>query len=203
LEKIEDVLRVFTGDISQIPPMHSAVHVAGKRLYEYAREGVVVARAPRPVHIFKLEIIGLEGRQLVLAVTCSKGTYIRVLASDIGSALGCGAYLSGLRRTTVGEFKVEQSATPDELAALGVDAARKRLLPVEALVSGLPRAELDSGAEIRFGHGQAIEGAGFAAQDPVAVFGPGGRFLGVGLPDGERIAPLRLLAEAVKSPDFA
>ena len=203
LREIEGVLLLFAGDIRQTPPMHSAVHVAGKRLYEYAREGLVIEREARQVHIFELKIISLAGAELVLSVTCSKGTYIRVLASDIGSALGCGAYLNGLRRTDVGAFNVDQAATPDELVALGSDEARKRLLPVEALVGGLPRADLEPGEDIRFGHGQAIQGAGFTPQDPVAVFGPGGRFLGVGLPDGERIAPLRLLAETVKSPDFA
>jgi tRNA pseudouridine55 synthase len=202
-EQIEAVLPNFKGDISQIPPMHSAVHFGGRRLYEYAREGREVAREPRQVHVFELEIVSITGPQLVLAVTCSKGTYIRVLASDIGRALGCGAYLSALRRTAVGGFSIESAATPEELAALGTEGARSRLLPVDALVAGLSRADVDDEAAIRFGHGQPIEGANFAAGTPVAVFAGGRRFLGVGLPDGERIAPMRLMSEPPKSPDFA
>ena len=201
--RIGAVIGTFVGDISQIPPMHSAVHFGGKRLYEYAREGRVVARESRQVHVFKLEIMRFEGRELVLAVVCSKGTYIRVLAADIGRALGCGAYLGALRRTAVGSFTIGDACTPEALAEAGPEWARSRLLPVEALVAGLPRADVDAQTAVRFGHGQAIDGPGLQPEAPVAVFGAGRRFLGVGLPDGERIAPMRLLSEQPKSPDFA
>ena len=112
------------------------------------------------------------------------------------------AYLSGLRRTAVGSFTLESAVTLDALVALGPDAARKHLLPVEALVLGLPRADVDNDTAVRFGHGQSIAAPGFTEGPPVAVF-EGRRFLGVGLPGQERIAPLRLLAERPKSPDFA
>ena len=201
-KKIEEVIGTFTGNIDQIPPMHSAIHVGGKRLYEYAREGVIVDRKARQVHVYALEMHSVSGSVLVLSVTCSKGTYVRVLAADIGRALGCGAYLIGLRRTAVGFFTLNGAVKLDELGALGAAQARKRLLPVESLVSGLPRADVDADTAIRFGHGQSIAAPGFETEPPVAVY-EGRRFLGVGLSDRERIAPLRLLAERPKSPDFA
>jgi tRNA pseudouridine55 synthase len=202
LAKIAEVIRSFVGDINQIPPMHSAVHVAGKRLYEYAREGLVVDRKARQVHVFSLEIRGLVGGQLDLAVVCSKGTYIRVLAADIGQALGCGAYLTALRRTAAGAFRLGDAARLEDLDAAGPVEARKCLLPVEAMVASLPRLELDSELGKRFRHGQAIE-AGEPREGSFAVFGAGFGFLGVGAFEAERLAPQRLVAEPPKSPDFA
>jgi len=199
--KIEEVICNFVGDIQQIPPMHSAVHIAGKRLYEYAREGQTIPRAPRQVHVSTLEVLHSEGPLLTLRVVCSKGTYIRVLAMDIGEALGCGAYLIGLRRTGVGQFRLRDAATLEALAAAGPEAARERLLPVDTLVEGLPRLDLADDAEIRFRHGQVIDAR--VEPGPVAVFGAARGFLGVGEARDDAVAPLRLLADAPKSPDFA
>jgi len=199
--KIAEVIRIFVGDITQIPPMHSAVHIDGKRLYEYAREGLTVDRPARQVHVSSLEILHVEGPALTIRVVCSKGTYIRVLAADIGRALGCGAYLTALRRTAVGAFRIDDAVTLDDLGAMGASNARTRLLPVEALVASLPRLDLEAGAEARFRHGQVIPAPG--AEGVVAVFGTHMGFLGVGEVQGEAMAPLRLMAEAAKSPDFA
>ena len=201
---IADVLASFVGIQGQIPPMHSAVHVAGRRLYDYARSGEEVERASRQVEIIALRALGRHADDLAVEVTCSKGTYVRTLAQDIGRALGCGAHLVALRRTAVGPFGIEAAVTFEQLeAAPGETAAR--LLAPEALVAGLARFEASSEQAERFVHGRAIEWAAGTSLDEVAVYGPGARFLGVGsCGSGERIVPLRLMSPPqAKSPDFA
>lgn len=194
-EKIADVLLHFVGVQTQTPPMHSAVHVGGRRLYEYAREGVEVPREPRAIEIHALILRGLEGNQLRVSVTCSKGTYVRVLAADIGRALGCGAYLAALRRTAVGRFELGAATPLADLEAAGV-AGRDRLLPVEALVADLERVDADAGAAAHFRHGRVIPFASVEGPGPYAIFAPGGRFLGVAEAAGEgALRPLRLMAE--------
>jgi tRNA pseudouridine55 synthase len=200
--EIADVLPLFMGDIQQVPPMHSAVHVDGRRLYEYAREGVEVVREPRQVHVFSLDLVDLRGPVLRLVVSCSKGTYVRVLAADIGRALGCGAYLTGLRRTEVGAFSLGAATAMEALQAMGPEAARARLLPPDTLVSELPHVDLDADSAWRFMHGQLIDAPAPPAEGPVALFAEGRGFLGVGSSGDGRIAPLRLLAGTAKSPDF-
>ena len=205
-QKIEDVLGRFRGFQDQIPPMHSAIHVGGKRLYELAREGLEVERPPRRIEIQQLCQESLEGDELVIAVTCSKGTYVRTLAVEIGKALGCGAYLTGLRRTAVGRFALERAVDLAELERLGVEGARERLMPVDVLVSGLPRR--DSGVEeaTRFTQGQVVACPGVPIGGEIALYGPGGRFLGVGRCEAEgRLSPVRLLAtgDSANLPDFA
>jgi tRNA pseudouridine55 synthase len=176
--------------------MHSALHVGGRRLYEYARQGVEVLREPRSIEIFELKRLELEGNKLVASVRCSKGTYVRVLAADIGRALGCGAYLTALRRTQVGPFSVQSAVASAELEARGEAWGRARLLPVPALVSELGRLDASSEQAARFRHGRDIEAAGYSAGQPVAIFGSDGEFLGVAQAreDGW-LAPLRLMAE--------
>lgn len=191
--RVDEVLARFVGRQAQVPPMHSALHVNGRRLYDYARAGEEVERAPREIEIESLRRLWLRGAELAVAITCSKGTYIRSLAMDIGRALGCGASLTALRRTSVGPFSLEDAWT---LGAVERDphAARAALLPPESLVAGLPR--IDAGPEHagRFGNGQAIASQGIAEGSEVAVFGPGGRFLGVAATlAGGRAAPLRLV----------
>src|SRR5688572_6500186 len=153
---IDDVLRSFTGVLEQVPPMHSAVRIAGKRLYELAREGKEVERAPRTIEISSLRREQFAGDELVLSVTCSKGTYVRTLAADVGRALGCGAYLTGLRRTAVGPFHLEDALGLEALEALGPEAARERLLPLEVLIRSLPRRDCDATDALRFTQGQQI-----------------------------------------------
>jgi tRNA pseudouridine55 synthase len=201
-QEIADVLPLFTGDISQVPPMHSAVQIDGRRLYEYAREGREIARESRQVHVFSLEVADFRDSMLKLVVACSKGTYVRVLAADIGKALGCGAYLTGLRRTRVGSFSLDDAVTMEALQEMGAEAARARLLPPDTLVTELPRIHLDPDSAWRFTHGQLISSPSLAVPGPVALFAGGRGFLGVGSSEGDRIAPLRLLADTTKSPDF-
>jgi len=203
---IDAVLCNFTGVRSQTPPMHSAVHHQGRRLYDLAREGIEVERAPRSIEIAELERASFEGDRLELRVTCSKGTYIRTLAMEIGEALGCGAYLVGLRRTAVGAFRLESAVTMEDLERAGVEGARARLLPVDVLVGEVDRWNAPELEALRFTQGRIVECPGAGAGDERAVFGPDGRFLGVGRCDSTgRLAPERLMATggSAKLPDFA
>jgi tRNA pseudouridine55 synthase len=203
--RIDEVLRAFVGIQDQIPPMHSAVHVNGRRLYEYARAGQEVARTARRIEIEALDKLSLDGNELRIAVTCSKGTYIRSLAMDIGQALGCGAYLTGLRRTAAGPFHLRDAVTLDELGQ-GLEWARGRLLPPEVLVESLPRTEASPEDAWRFTRGQVIGFEAAKGGSEWALFTPAGRFLGVGRAEAAgRLAPLRLMATGTdtKSPDFA
>lgn len=204
--EIDDVLAGFAGVGSQIPPMHSAVHHGGKRLYQLAREGIEVVREPRRIEIHELRREAFEGDRLVISVTCSKGTYIRTLASDIGRGLGCGAYLAALRRTAVGRFRVEDAVGLEALERAAVAGARERLLPVEVLVEELPRCDPPAADALRFTQGQVIDWPQAAVDSEWAVRGPAGTFLGVGrAPAAGRLAPLRLMttAESANLPDFA
>ncbi len=194
-QRIDQVLAAFVGVQDQLPPMHSALHVNGKRLYEYARAGEEVERAPRRIEIASIHRLFLRGPELGIAVDCSKGTYVRTLAMDIGRALGCGASLTALRRTAVGGFALGQALT---LEAIEADpaAARARLLPPEALVASLARLDATPDDARRFGHGQAIVASQSVPEAAeLAVFAPGGRLIGVGrMQAGGRVAPVRLVA---------
>ena len=198
--QIDDVLADFVGVHDQIPPMHSAVHVGGKRLYELAREGKEVERAARRIEIESLRRERLEGEELVVSVTCSKGTYVRTLAQEIGAALGCGAYLVGLRRTAVGGFSLEHARTLEALERLGVEGARAALLPVDVLVSSLPRRDCDGDEALRFTQGQSVACDGRLPGEEFALYDPSGRFLGVARCEARgRAAPLRLMATGSRS----
>jgi len=118
LEKVQSILPQFTGLIEQIPPAHSAIKIDGKRVYELARKGKEVKLEPRTVQIYSFEILAFRDAQLQFRVVCSTGTYIRSLANDLGQALGCGGYLSALRRTRIGEFEVTAAQTMESLVAL-------------------------------------------------------------------------------------
>lgn len=136
---IEAVLPEFTGEISQIPPMYSAVKIGGKKLYDIARKGGEVDRQPRAVTIFSLSLIGEDRGDFLLRIRCSKGTYIRTLCHDIGHELGCGAALSSLRRTKCGSFDVCRALTLDEISNLAVSGRiEEALLPVDSLFSDCP-----------------------------------------------------------------
>lgn len=132
---VDAVCERFTGSIEQRPPMHSALKHAGRALYEYARLGLEVERAPRRVDIRRIDVLDWQGATLVLDVWCSKGTYIRTLAADIGEALGCGAHLAALRRTGSGPLDIAQAITLDQLAALEESERDARLLPPDALLA--------------------------------------------------------------------
>lgn len=172
------VLARFTGALEQVPPMHSALKRDGRPLYALARAGVEVERTPRAVRIERLALVDFAGDRLVLDVECSKGTYVRVLAADIGAALGCGAHLTALRRTRVGPLLVEQAVTPAALEAMTPAARRACLAPVDSLLGTLPKLALDAAHAQRFRLGQRLA---IEAQPPgarVRVYGATDELLG-------------------------
>ena len=153
-EQIDAVLAQFRGPIMQVPPMYSALKRDGKAYYEYAREGITLEREARPVTILSLELIAYDAPFLKLSVTCSKGTYIRVLGEDIGNALGCGAHLNALRRTRVGALTTDGMVTLEDI---GAHASPLQLLaPVDALLSSFPALELTPELARRFLQGQRL-----------------------------------------------
>ena len=179
--KAESALERFVGAIQQVPPMYSAIKHEGQRLYKLARAGQVVPRAPREVFISRLTLVALAGEELTVSVTCSKGTYVRVLAEDIGRELGCGGCLSALRREAVGGFSLNQGAVT--LGQLEIFKPAERdalLLPSDALVTSLPSLDLDAGEAQRLLQGRPVERAEVGGLTGLArVYGPGRAFLGV------------------------
>ena len=153
-EQIEAVLAQFRGPIMQVPPMYSALKRDGKAYYEYAREGITLEREARPVTILDLKFLEYKAPFLKLSVTCSKGTYIRVLGEDIGNALGCGAHLNALRRTQVGALTVEGMVTLETLQAN--PAPLTMLAPVDALLASFPALQLTEELAKRFLNGQRL-----------------------------------------------
>ncbi len=173
--QVVEVLDRFTGPITQIPPMHSALKKDGKALYEYARDGETIEREPRHVTIHELELIDLdlssESSYLRLRVCCSKGTYIRTLGEDIGRALGCGGHLSLLRRIATGAFSEADCIPLDALERLDEPARLGKLLPVEVLLKSHERVTLDADNSARFLSGLRRRGQ-WPDHAQVAVFGP-------------------------------
>jgi tRNA pseudouridine55 synthase len=187
------VLAGFRGEIRQIPPMHSALKHQGKPLYEYIRKGETIAREPRSVVIHELVLNALEGNEMDITVRCSKGTYIRTLAEDIGVALGCGAHLIALRRTAIVHFDVRNAHTLEQLEAMTGSGRDACILPLESLMPDLPKLLLDDEQINRLAQGQRLS-VDTALQDgKVGLHGPQG-FAGVGLLHGCRLAPVRLLS---------
>lgn len=194
---LSSVISRFTGQITQIPPMYSALKRDGVPLYELARKGVVVAREPRAVTIYALSVLRFEGDELEIEVHCSKGTYIRTLGEDIGDALGCGAHLSYLRRTAVGGFPVDQMVTLEtliELADRGFDQLDALLLPSDQAICDWPTVRLDEDQGQRILLGQEVDSSCTLVETKVRLYMADGRFLGVGevAADG-KIAPRRLV----------
>lgn len=178
--RISEVLGRFVGETFQIPPMYSAIKQGGQPLYKLARAGREVPRAPRRVWIRELKLIQFRPPDFEVSVTCSKGTYIRVLAQDIGRELGSGGCLAALRRVAVGD--VSNKANMVSLEALEAMPEEKRnalLLPEDTLLSALPRLDLDAGEAVRLVRGQAISPRQAPAPGLVRVYGPERRFLGM------------------------
>jgi tRNA pseudouridine55 synthase len=195
--QLEAMLPRFTGAILQMPPMHSALKRDGRPLYALAREGRVVERAPRRVRIDRLELLAFDGAEAVLAIACSKGTYVRVLAEDIGRELGCGGCLAGLRRTAVGGFSATNDlVTLERLEALAPDKRMTLLLPVDALLTTLPRLDLDAGEAQRLQVGQTVDHPDAQTPGLARTYGPGREFLGVAeVVEPGRIVPRRLRSQ--------
>ena len=186
------LLPQFTGDIQQIPPMHSALKRNGRPLYELARQGIEVEREARAVTIYAIDLLDFAGDSLTLRVACSKGTYIRVLAADIGAALGCGAHLTALRRTRVGDLDLDGAVTLAELEGLDETGRLAHLKPVDALLHTLPIVTVEGDAAQRFSHGNPVDlPAGLSGK--IRVY-ENGKLIGIGEPgSGDRLWPKRLV----------
>ena len=195
-KQINAAIEPFLGDIEQIPPMHSALKVDGQPLYKLAHQGQIIERKARPVHIFDIEVLRYEGDELDINVICSKGTYIRTLAEDIGDKLGCGAHLSALRRTTSGPFDLEDSVTLDELETLskyGFEELDALLIPSEDALDDWESVNLSNDAAFYICQGQAVQVAKAPTSGLVRLFSEEQGFIGIGqiLDDG-RVKPHRL-----------
>jgi len=194
-QDVERVLADFIGDIEQIPPMHSALKKDGQRLYELARRGEEVERKPRPVHIYDLQLLGFEQGEMELQVNCTKGTYVRTLAEDIGRALGSCAYVTQLQRLTVGPYtagmlSMEQLEAAAEQGEQQLDAL---LLPVDSGIEHFPRVVLDDDSAYYLKLGQPVQVARAPTEGFVRIY-HGDKFLGVGIIDDQgRVAPKRML----------
>jgi tRNA pseudouridine55 synthase len=189
------MLSHFTGTVSQVPPMHSALKRDGQPLYRLARQGIEVERAARTVTIHRLWLISWDPLEPSIGVECGKGVYVRTLAQDIGAALGCGAHLGALRRTRVGSFEVRDAVGLEALEPMSMDTRRESLLPVDALLQNLPRVDLDSEACQKLEHGRQIACSAASAQR-ARVYGPHGRLLGVASVDQGMLIVRRLLSQA-------
>jgi tRNA pseudouridine55 synthase len=200
LTRVEQVLAQFLGEIEQVPPMHSALKRDGKPLYVYARAGIELEREPRRVMIRSLGLQSFGDELLVVDVECSKGTYIRTLAQDIGRALGCGAHLAGLRRLGVGRLVMDQAISLDALEHLSLAERDARLLPVDLLVSEAPAVTLSADNAARYCHGQSVRVA-LGEAPRVRVYSDTGAFIGLGCMQADgRLHPTRVVAgEATKS----
>jgi len=187
----------FRGEIEQVPPMYSALKHEGQPLYALARAGRSVERAARKVTVHELELLERAGDVLHLRIRCSKGTYVRQLAVDLGLALGTVAHLEALRRTRVAGFRLDQAVTLDDLQALGDEARRTWLLPPDSLLEGLPRIDLPAALAERFLQGQAValQAEPAVRPGPCRVYREAGALLGVGeAGPGDELHPARLLA---------
>ena len=197
---IEGALGRFRGDIVQIPPMYSALKRNGKPLYAYARAGHELVREPRRVHIGELSLKSVDGADVAISVTCSKGTYVRVLAEDIGKALGCGACLAALTRTRVGDLELAQAVALPVLEAMSVEERSRRLLPADVLVAALPRLDLDSAEAGSIRVGRPVIRGTPGLPDLARAYDPAGRFVGLVGADAEgRIVPRRLVSSSAVS----
>jgi len=154
-KSLDALLPKFTGAISQVPPMYSALKRDGKPLYEYARAGVELERTARDITIHQIRWTDIQWPEATLEVSCSKGTYIRVLAEDLGSAIGCGAHLVGLRRTEVGHLSLEQSFTIESIQQ-GLHNSASYILPIDALLQTLPHLTVDEQQAKRLEMGQRV-----------------------------------------------
>ena len=199
---LQSVTEQFLGEIMQVPPMYSALKKDGKKLYELAREGIEVERAARPLTIYELSLTPLSDQQLQLTVTCSKGTYVRVLAEDIAEALGTVGHLTALRRIRTGDFDIANAIPLADFTALDIAARFDKLLAVDACVHSLPSLVLDDSQSKRVQQGQRLnvkatmltQQMNLTANQTFRLFDDHQQFLGTGLlePNG-RLQPMKLV----------
>jgi tRNA pseudouridine55 synthase len=194
--EFEQACQQFTGEISQTPPMYSALKFEGKALYEYARAGVEIERQARLVTIHSIEVNSFAGDVAVVTVTCSKGTYIRTLAEDIGKQLGCGAHLIGLRRTATADYQIAQAVTLEQFEAMSEEERLAALAPPDSAVHYLPAISLDDDGAFYLLQGQAVWRSGTVPSGLLRLYNEQQVFLGLGeLQDDGKIAPKRLMQQ--------
>jgi tRNA pseudouridine55 synthase len=170
---LETAMQSFRGEIAQIPPMYSALKHHGQPLYELARKGQTIVREARHVFIRELALVRFEPPLATLDVLCSKGTYIRTLAEDLGQALGCGAHLASLERTGIGPHRIAEATELEALEQMPADARDHLLMPMDSLVRHWPAVELSDDCARRFTFGQAISRNDLPENAPIAVSSPG------------------------------
>jgi tRNA pseudouridine55 synthase len=195
--QVEAALQNLRGEIKQLPPMYSALKHQGKPLYEYIRKGETIERELRTVVIHELVIEYFAGDQLHILVRCSKGTYVRTLAEDIGNLLGCGAHLTGLRRTRIAKFSLKNAYTLPQLEAMSSAERDACLLPLDCMLLDLPRLDLDSVQVGRLAQGQRL-GMDLACPDGKLRLYLDDEFVGLAELLGRRVSPSRLIASVAK-----
>ncbi|MDZ4098887.1 MAG: tRNA pseudouridine(55) synthase TruB, partial [Methylophilaceae bacterium] len=186
-DDVRRVIKQFIGPIEQVPPMYSALKHQGKALYEYARDGVDIPRAPRSVTIFDIEMLSFDVamQQFEMNVVCSKGTYIRTLAEDIGHALGCGAHLAGLRRLSTAHFNLQDALTLEQLEQMSAEQRDNALLPADASIVDLPLVELDDDSAYYLLRGQSVWKSGINITGQFRIYRANGQFIGLGELDAD------------------
>ena len=194
--QFEQACRQFIGEISQIPPMYSALKHEGKALYEYARAGVEIERKARLVTIHSITPNTFELDVATITVTCTKGTYIRTLAEDIGALLGCGAHLIGLRRTVTANYQIAQSITLAQFEAMSEQQRLAALMPADSAVLDFPALMLDADSTFYLRQGQAVWQSGIIPKGLLRLYNEQQDFLGLGEQQSDgKIAPKRLIVE--------
>lgn len=199
LSQFQAASQQFIGEISQIPPMYSALKHEGKALYEYAREGVDIARQPRLIRIQNIVVDKFEVDVAQITVTCSKGTYIRTLAEDIGAQLGCGAHLIGLRRTETAGYLLPRAISIEQLECMSIEARDALLLPVDSAIDSVPKTILNADAAYYMMQGQAVwmvsnTRPNISLGSDLRLYDENNIFLGLGfLQSDGKIAPKRLI----------
>lgn len=199
--QIETALKSFTGTISQLPPMYSAVKQGGQALYKLAREGKEVERQSREVTVYRIDLLDFDGEYVELEILCSKGTYVRTIAHDLGQQLGCGAHVAELRRLGVGDFRIDEAISLDEIEDLqSPEECERVLLPVDEALLGLPDVTLTSLATHYLLQGQPVTARHGQEPGLVRLYNEQNAFLGMGevLDDG-RVAPKRLMCVSGQS----
>lgn len=204
-EQLENALEHFRGETQQIPSMYSALKFQGQPLYKYAREGKTVPRESRPITVFELNFISLEGDELTLDIHCSKGTYIRTIIDDLGEMLACGAHVTMLRRTQVADYPYDKMVTLEQLETLlaqaeeqGVPSASlldPLLLPMDTAVANFPEINLPEAMLVYVMQGQAVQAPLLEPDELVRItIGEARQFVGIGvMNDAGLLAPKRLV----------
>ena len=197
-EALEQALGAFRGDILQVPPMVSAIKKDGVRLYELARKGIEIEREPRAVTVHTLELLSFDGDTAVLDCACSKGTYMRSIAADLGQMLGCGALMSDLRRTLAAGFSIDDCLTLDALREAAQNGSvKEHIVPIDRLLSCYPSVTVSAAQGTRFQNGGALslQRLQKTIDGVTRVYSPDGTFLGLGKPAGEELAIARLFPQ--------